>query len=59
MITVERIKILLFNALVYLNTESMDPMTMDETTNFLKEEIGFTDEELKELNVLEEVYKVD
>lgn len=51
---VNRLKILLYNSITYINTEMMTSESLDEKIKILKEEIGFTDEEFEKLNIVEE-----
>lgn len=54
----ERLKILIENLIKLLDTELMEPLILEEKINILKKEIGFTDEEIKELNIVEECLKI-
>lgn len=47
-----RLEILLCNFITYFNTEILQHMTTDEKIDLLKEEIGFTDEEIEELDIV-------
>lgn len=50
----DRLLVLLQNTITYLNTEvMMMNLTKDERVDILKEEIGFTDEEIEQLEIKE------
>lgn len=50
----DRLQILLQNAITYLNTEvMMMNLTVDERVDMLKQEIGFTGEEIEQLEIKE------
>ena len=47
----ERLETLLLNFITYFETEVFENMTLYEKIDFLKDEIGFTDEEIEELEI--------
>lgn len=49
----ERIETLLCNFITYINCELLQHMTLEEKLDLLKEEIGFEDEDIKELKIVE------
>lgn len=50
----DRLQVLLQNTIIYLNTNvMMMNLTVDERVDILKEEIGFTDEEIEQLEIKE------
>ena len=50
----DRLLVLLQNTITYLNTEvMMMNLAKDERVDILKEEIGFTDEEIEQLEIKE------
>lgn len=51
----DRLKILLFNTLTFLNTEYFEGLTLDEKLEILIYELGFTENEIISLNLVEEV----
>lgn len=51
----DRLKILLFNTLTFLNTEYFEGLTLDEKLEILIYELGFTENEIISLNLIEEV----
>lgn len=52
--TEERLKTLLFNSITFINTEFFELCVIEEKVRVLKDELGFTDDEIKELNIIEE-----
>lgn len=53
-VKIDRLLVLLQNTITYLNTEvMMMNLTKDERVDILKEEIGFTDEEIEQLEIKE------
>lgn len=52
----ERLKTLLINSLIFLDTEFLstiiDPDDSDQVIKFLKDEIGFNDNEIEELDIV-------
>ena len=54
--TNERLQTLLFNTLTFLNTEYLSELTLDEKLEILIEELGFSEEEIANLNIVEEVF---
>ena len=55
----ERLEVLLFNTLTFLNTEYLAGLTLDEKLEFVINELGFTEEEIANLNLVEEVFGED
>ena len=55
--TKERVIELLKNCIILMDTEFFQVMTLNAKINFIKEEFGFTDEEIEELNLIEECLK--
>lgn len=53
-VSTTRLKTLLFNSITFLNTEYIQFLSTEEKLNILKEEIGFTDEEIEKLNMVKE-----
>lgn len=49
----ERLEVLLCNFITYINYELLEHMGLEEKIQLLKEEIGFEDEEIKELKLIE------
>ena len=57
--TKERLIVIIQNFVKYLDTEFMEPcLTVDEKLDLLKKEMGFTDEEIENLNIVEECLKI-
>ena len=54
----ERLKTLLINSLIYIDTELIQTINPEENDiiKFLKDEIGFTDEEIEELGITDDVF---
>ena len=54
----ERLKTLLINSLIYMDTELVQAINPDKNDiiKFLKDEIGFTDEEIEELGIADKVF---
>ena len=54
----ERLKTLLINSLIYIDTELIQTINPEENDiiKFLKDEIGFTDEEIEELGIIDDVF---
>ena len=54
----ERLKTLLINSLIYIDTELIQTINPEENDiiKFLKGEIGFTDEEIEELGITDNVF---
>lgn len=55
----ERLEVLLFNTLTFLNTEYLAGLTLDEKLELLINELGFAEEEIANLNLVEEVFGED
>lgn len=55
----ERLEVLLFNTLTFLNTEYLAGLTLDEKLELLINELGFAEEEIANLNLIEEVFGED
>lgn len=53
-VSTTRLKTLLFNSITFLNTEYIQFLSTEEKLDILKEEIGFTDEEIEKLNIVKE-----
>ena len=51
MMTKERLEILLCNCVTYFDTELLQGLTVEEKIDFLQEEIGLEDSEIKELDL--------
>ena len=49
----ERNKTLINNLVIFLDTEFLQHMSTEEKLDLLKEEIGFTDEEIESLDIKE------
>ena len=54
----ERLKTLLINSLIYMDTELVQVINPEENDiiKFLKDEIGFTDQEIEELGIIDDVF---
>ena len=54
----ERLKTLLINSLIYIDTELIQTINPEENDiiKFLKDEIGFTEEEIEELGITDDVF---
>lgn len=52
-ISAERLKTLMYNLVTFMNTEIIPHMTLEEKLELLKDEIGFTDEEIESLKLVE------
>ena len=52
----ERLEVLLLNTLTFLNTEYLAGLTLDEKLEIVINELGFTEEEIANLNLVEEVF---
>lgn len=55
----ERLEVLLLNTLTFLNTEYLTGLTLDEKLELLINELGFAEEEIANLNLIEEVFGED
>ena len=55
----ERLEVLLLNTLTFLNTEYLAGLTLDEKLEIVINELGFTEEEIANLNLVEEVFGED
>lgn len=55
----ERLEVLLLNTLTFLNTEYLTGLTLDEKLEIVINELGFTEEEIANLNLVEEVFSED
>lgn len=55
----ERLEVLLLNTLTFLNTEYLAGLTLDEKLEIVINELGFTEEEIANLNLVEEVFSED
>ena len=54
----QRLKTLLINSLIYIDTELIQTINPEENDiiKFLKDEIGFTEEEIEELGITDDVF---
>ena len=52
----ERLEVLLLNTLTFLNTEYLAGLTLDEKLEIVINELGFTEEDITDLNLIEEVF---
>lgn len=55
----ERLEVLLLNTLTFLNTEYLAGLTLNEKLEIVINELGFTEEEIANLNLVEEVFGED
>lgn len=52
----ERLEVLLLNTLTFLNTEYLAGLTLNEKLEIVINELGFTEEDITDLNLIEEVF---
>ena len=55
----ERLEVLLLNTLTFLNTEYLAGLTLNEKLEIVINELGFTEEDITDLNLIEEVFSED
>lgn len=55
----ERLEVLLLNTLTFLNTEYLAGLTLNEKLEIVIHELGFTEEDITDLNLIEEVFSED
>ena len=55
----ERLEVLLLNTLTFLNTEYLTGLTLNEKLEIVINELGFTEEDITDLNLIEEVFGED
>lgn len=55
----ERLEVLLLNTLTFLNTEYLAGLTLNEKLEIVINELGFTEEDITDLNLIEEVFGED
>ena len=55
----ERLEVLLLNTLTFLNTEYLAGLALDEKLEIVINELGFTEEDITDLNLIEEVFSED
>lgn len=47
----DRLKTIVYNLITYLETDLIGDLPLDQKVQLLKDEIGFTEEELEELEI--------
>lgn len=54
----ERMKILIQNLVTYVDSELMESLSLEDKLNLLKEQIGLTNDEIDELELVDESLKI-